>query len=306
MRLKEVEQGGGFGNRLLFSFISMVSGMRLPDAARIVMYHKDFYGDPMTEWTQPAMRGKSNWSVGERELMAAMTAKWNSCAFCVEAHKGIASLALDKALVEAALNNYREADLPAKLKAILSFLEIVVLRPDKLTVADAQTLLQNGISPEDLEDALAVATLFSITVRCADTFNFAMLSGKDSEQAAKRMLTQGYAFKKSKILTRPDHGFFADALRRRIFEGPGVSDTLLRQKMGQRATGGPSIEQPYGDLALKIGEGAYKVTNEQVTQLVKATGSEKAAFELITAAAVGAGLYRWKVGLRVLREALNN
>jgi hypothetical protein len=67
MRLHEVERGETLSTRLLFNFISFVSGMRLPDAARIVMYDKDFYGDPMTARTHPTMRGISKWSVGERE-----------------------------------------------------------------------------------------------------------------------------------------------------------------------------------------------------------------------------------------------
>lgn len=82
MRLREIDRGDGILNRVLISFISLVSGMRLPDAARVAFYHKDFFGVPMGAWTQAVMRGPSLWSVGERELMAAMIAKWNSCAFC--------------------------------------------------------------------------------------------------------------------------------------------------------------------------------------------------------------------------------
>jgi len=306
MRLQEVERGGSFGNRLLFGFISTVSGMRLPDAARIVMYHKDFYGELMTAWTQPAMRGESNWSVGERELMAAMTAKWSSCAFCIQAHKGIASRALNKLLVEAALDNYQAADLSDKLKAMLGYLEIVIRQPDNLTVSDGETLLQSNVSSQDIEDALAVATLFSITVRCADALNFAMLSEKDSERASKRMLANGYAFKKTKLSGHPDHHKFAGTLRHRIFEGPGVSDKIIRQKVGKRATGGPAIDPPFDELALNIGQAAYKITDEQVANVVKATGSEKATFELIIAAAVSSGLYRWQAGLKVLKEVLHS
>src|SRR5665213_3289600 len=116
MRLSKVEKGDGFFPALLIKFISMVSGMRLPDAARIVMYHQDFYGKPMANWTQAAMRGESGWSVGERELFAAMTAKWNSCAFCIQAHTAIASLAMDKTLVDAALEDFRQAKLSSKLQ----------------------------------------------------------------------------------------------------------------------------------------------------------------------------------------------
>src|SRR5580692_8476820 len=107
MRIRKVEKGDGFFQALLFRFISMVSGMRLPDAARIVMYHQDFYGKPMAAWTHAAMRGESSWSVGERERFAGMTAKWNSCTFCIGAHSAIASLVLDKALVKEVLADYR-------------------------------------------------------------------------------------------------------------------------------------------------------------------------------------------------------
>jgi uncharacterized peroxidase-related enzyme len=306
MRLQGVERGDNFAHRLLIGFISMVSGMRLPDAARIVMYHQDFYGDPMTAWTQAAMRGQSTWSVGERELMAAMTAKWNSCTFCICAHSATASLVFEKKVVESALKNFRQANLSDKLKEVLVFLEILVLRPDKLTVKDAQTALNHGVKPEELEDAMAVATLFSITVRCADALNFAILNDKDLERGAKRMLVQGYVFKKEKTSTNPDHRALADVLRQHVSEGPGVTDTILRQKMGKRAAGGPPIEPPYDDLALTIGEAAYKVTDNQVTKVVKEAGSEQAAFELIVSAAVSAGLYRWQIGLGVLKGALLN
>ena len=86
MRLREIDRGDSIVSRLLISFISLVSGMRLPDAARVAFYHKEFFSAPMGEWTQAAVRGPSEWSVGERELMAALVAKWNSCSFCVNAH----------------------------------------------------------------------------------------------------------------------------------------------------------------------------------------------------------------------------
>jgi hypothetical protein len=43
MRLREIEQGDGVFIRPLFGFISLVSRMRLPDAARVAFYHKDFF-----------------------------------------------------------------------------------------------------------------------------------------------------------------------------------------------------------------------------------------------------------------------
>lgn len=303
MRLQNVEKGDGFFRVLLIRFISTVSGMRLPDAARIVMYHRDFYGKPMTTWTQAAMRGESSWSVGERELFAAMTAKWNSCPFCIDAHGAIASLALNKTMVEAALADFRQANLPSKLYAILEVLEILTKTPDELTKEQVATILQNGISARELEDAMAVVALFSITVRCANTFNFEMLDNAELFQAAKRMLTQGYVFGKGKMKGLPDHRTLAEELRKRVLEEPGLTNTELRQAFAKRATGGAALSDPdYDKLALQIGQHSYKVTDEQVAKVVRKSGSEKAAFELMTAAAVNSGLYRWQRGLSLLKE----
>jgi len=73
--------------------------------------------------------------------------------------------------------------------------------------------------------------------------------------------------------------------------------------MAKRAADGPAVaESAYDDLARQIGEAAYMVTDEQVKKVVEKTGNEKAAFELIVAAAVGAGFYRWEKGLGLLSE----
>jgi hypothetical protein len=44
-------------------------------------YRPDFYGTPMREIAQEAMRGPSAWSVADRELMAAIVSKMNECEF---------------------------------------------------------------------------------------------------------------------------------------------------------------------------------------------------------------------------------
>jgi hypothetical protein len=103
--------------------------------------------------------------------------------------------------------------------------------------------------------------------------------------------------------SQPDHRALAEALRRRVLDGPGKTDTALRQAMAERAAGGPAIEAPYDDLARQIGASAAGVTDEQVARVLRATGSEKAAFEVIAAAALGAGLLRWRQGIKALDEA---
>lgn len=100
--------------------------------------------------------------------------------------------------------------------------------------------------------------------------------------------------------SRSDHHSFAEALRRRVLEGPGETDPGLRQRVAARAAGGPPIEAPYDDLARQIGEAAHRTTDAQVASVLAAAGTEKAAFELIASAATGAGLLRWRQAVKAL------
>lgn len=99
-----------------------------------------------------------------------------------------------------------------------------------------------------------------------------------------------------------DHSSLADALKRKVLEGSGETDTDLRRGVAARAAGGPPIDPPYDDLARQIGEAAYRTTDAQVAGVVAAAGTEKAAFEIIACAAMGAGLLRWQRAIDVLKE----
>src|ERR1700677_4430859 len=82
--LRQIERGSYFNHRLLSRFISLASGMRFRGAARIVLKKRAHLGASLGAWTHSAMRGPSAWSIAERELMAAMAAQWNACAFCTD------------------------------------------------------------------------------------------------------------------------------------------------------------------------------------------------------------------------------
>jgi uncharacterized peroxidase-related enzyme len=193
MRLPEIERGDGFANRLLIRFISMVSGMRLPDAARVAFYHKEFFGTPMGAWTQAAMRGPSPWSVAERELMACMVAKWNACAFCVGAHGAVAAKEMQRPVVDEAIFDFHTAPISGRLKSALAFLEVMTLRPKDLKAEHAEATLSAGVSPQALMDAIAVGALFGVVTRYADALDFALPAPAEFERAANMLLKRGYA-----------------------------------------------------------------------------------------------------------------
>ena len=192
MRLREIDTGDGLRNRLLIRLISLVSGMRLPDAARVAFYHSEFFGAPLGAWTQAAMRGPSEWSVGERELMAALVAKWNSCPFCVGAHRAVSAKQIERSTVDAALADYHAATISGALKATLEFIEAMTLHPAELTGTNVSAVLEAGVSKEALRDAIAVAAIFNIVTRYANALDFAVPSANEFDRAASMLLKRGY------------------------------------------------------------------------------------------------------------------
>jgi uncharacterized peroxidase-related enzyme len=192
MRLEILNSGYSFGTKLLFAFIRLVSGQPLPDAARLVFYRPDFYGKPMTAFTQEAMRGPSAWSIGDRELMAAYVAKMNECEFCIKAHTAVAAKAYqDEARVAAVLADQETAPIEEPLRATLGLLGKLT-RDHTVDAKDMRTLLAVGVSREQIEDALAVSFAFNTTTRLADAFEFHVPGPEGFEAGAKHLLSRGY------------------------------------------------------------------------------------------------------------------
>lgn len=81
MRLAVVDRGHTPRQKLGMAIRRLLSGMRVPDIVKTLMYRPAFFGKPLSTWTHAVMRGDSEWSVGERELFAAFTSELNKCRF---------------------------------------------------------------------------------------------------------------------------------------------------------------------------------------------------------------------------------
>jgi AhpD family alkylhydroperoxidase len=192
MRLDILNRGYGPGTKLLFGLIRLFSGHPVPDAAKLVFYRPDFYGDRAKAFTHEAMRGPSDWSVGDRELMAAYVSQVNGSAFCIGAHTATASRAYrDGPRVAAVLADLESAPVEAGLRATLRMLGKLT-RDGEVTAGDIREVLSAGVSRRQVEDALAVCTAFNTTDRLADAFGFQVLSPEGFEAGAKYLLKRGY------------------------------------------------------------------------------------------------------------------
>jgi hypothetical protein len=73
------------------------------------------------------------------------------------------------------------------------FLEVLTLRPDELTAADAEAAYAAGVSVDALRDAARVCALFTMIVRLADSFGWDVPEWERLQQRAPAMLEGGYA-----------------------------------------------------------------------------------------------------------------
>lgn len=192
MRLEILNSGYGLGTKILFAMIRVFSGQPMPDAARLVFYRPEFYGTSMKAMTHEAMRGPSQWSVADRELMAAFVSKANESAFCIGAHTATAAGAYhDQAKVAAVLTDLETAPVGEPLRATLRMLGKLT-RTHAVDAGDMGEVLAAGVSPAQIRDALAVAFAFNTTNRLADAFGFQVLEPEGFESGAKFLLKRGY------------------------------------------------------------------------------------------------------------------
>ncbi|MER7281110.1 carboxymuconolactone decarboxylase family protein [Dactylosporangium sp. NPDC000244] len=192
MRLDVLNSGYGPGTKLLFAMIRLFSGHPVPDAARIVFYRPDFYGNHAKAFTHAAMRGPSTWSVADRELTAAYVANLNGSAFCIAAHTATARQAYQNGpMVAAALADLESAPIAEPLRATLRMLGKLLVE-GVVDAADMRAVLAAGASREQVEDALAVCAAFDTTARLADAFGFEVLAPEGFEAGAKYLLRRGY------------------------------------------------------------------------------------------------------------------
>jgi hypothetical protein len=103
--------------------------------------------------------------------------------------------------------------------------------------------------------------------------------------------------------TDDSHRHRAETLRTALAGDTGITEATLRTAVATRAAGGPPVAEPYDDLARQIGDASYRVTDAEVDAVRQETGSDKAAFEIVMSACIGAGLARWDTATRVIAEA---
>lgn len=95
-------------------------------------------------------------------------------------------------MVDAVLNDWRNALVNDQLKAALGFLEKLTLRPADVTVEDMRVLQTAGLSDGAIREVVYVCFIFSIMDRLADAFDFQLPDESQNRMVARAMNAIGY------------------------------------------------------------------------------------------------------------------
>ena len=116
----------------------------------------DKYG-PIIHLAESLMRGPSELSEGERELIHAYSSALNACGLCTGAHTAVAeAFGVPRPVVEALVDDIDSAPIEDRMKPILRYVKKLALTPSATTPRDVAAILEAGWSAAAVQDAVLV------------------------------------------------------------------------------------------------------------------------------------------------------
>lgn len=139
-----------------------------PDTANvrtIFDYNPDYF-EPWVGMTQHLMRGPSDLSVPQRELIAAWVSKVGECPYCHGGHAAAATiLGYPETIFDQLADDIETAAVEPAMRPILRYVQKIAAEPWKIVQKDADAVYAAGWSEKALHDAIAVACTFAFMNR---------------------------------------------------------------------------------------------------------------------------------------------
>ena len=111
-------------------------------------------------------------SAADREMIAVVVSAANGCLYCLVAHGAALREELgDPVLGERVSYDWRRAELDPRRRAICAYAEKLTRSPRELTRADLQSLLDAGLTLEEVWDVAEIGAMYNLTNRMAMATN---------------------------------------------------------------------------------------------------------------------------------------
>jgi uncharacterized peroxidase-related enzyme len=141
-----------------------IPGIRGP-----MMFRPETAG-PLNELADVLLGGPNTLSHGERELIATYVSARNDCTYCQTIHGAIAAhhLGGDEGLVECVKLDFEEAEISAKMKALLAIAGKVQLGGRNVRSEDIVRAKELGATDLEIHDTVLIAAMFCMCNRYVD------------------------------------------------------------------------------------------------------------------------------------------
>ena len=122
--------------------------------------------DSLLRFHDELLRGDSELTIAERELIAAYVSALNDCGFCFQAHRVYsAQYGIDVELFDELVEDVNSSSLDEQLKPLFCYIRKLTLTPSRVVQEDVDAVFAAGISEEALHDAILVVGLFNLMNR---------------------------------------------------------------------------------------------------------------------------------------------
>ena len=150
---------------------------------------------PLSELAEVLLRGPSTLSRAERELIGTYVSSQNDCRYCQTIHGAVAAhyLGGNEELVRSVKRDFLNAEVSAKLKALLNIAGKVQQSGKSVTAEDVAQARDQGATDLEIHDTVLIAASFCMMNRYVDGLAAWTPEGDDfyRERAAK-LAGQGY------------------------------------------------------------------------------------------------------------------
>lgn len=145
------------------------SWLKPDDGMGQIMGHRPERFLPLAQYTDTVLRGPSELSIAEREMIAAFVSGVNECEFCHGSHAAVAvAYGIDAQMFEKIMADVETAPIDPKWEPLLRYLRKLTVSPAKLVQADFDAVIAAGWSETAFEDAISVAALFNLYNRMVE------------------------------------------------------------------------------------------------------------------------------------------
>lgn len=192
IRLPVIERGRGLRMLVLRPVLSWFFGRPSPGFVKVLLYRHKFFGKPVGRYGHAVLRGPSRWSVGERELFAALMSVGNRCGYCAELHGSLARLILGTSVVNNVIHDHDPDCAGSRVAAMVAFLRRLSKGADQVVAGDILRLRSAGLDDGDILDGVHAAVLLEICNRVVNALGVEPMGSGQNRRAARFLLRHGY------------------------------------------------------------------------------------------------------------------